>query len=168
MFYQDFLFEDEGGHYRFSPSHSAENGWADNSTQDIAVAKELLTNVAAACDELRVEPQGMRKWKAMLAKMPPYLINQEGALQEWASPEKGESYDHHHNYPADCLGRHHHHYFRFHEVAGRQAQLLRRAGEPVVAHLRGIASGGDGLVEALPAQPGLEGAHENERMVLVG
>jgi hypothetical protein len=37
-FYEDFLFTDEPGKYRFSPSYSAENGCGDNSTMDIAVA----------------------------------------------------------------------------------------------------------------------------------
>jgi hypothetical protein len=95
-FYEDFLFTDESGKYRFSPSYSAENGCGDNSTMDIAVAKEVLTNLIAASRELGIEQQNIPKWQAMLAKMPPYLVNQEGALQEWARPGAREHYDHRH------------------------------------------------------------------------
>ena len=97
LFYEDFLFIDDSGRYRFSPSFSAENGMChDNATQDIAVAKEVLTNLIAACEELGIEAESIPKWKAMLAKMPPYLINAEGCLQEWATPGAKERHNHRH------------------------------------------------------------------------
>lgn len=98
LFWEDFLrdTEDAAGHYRFCPSFSAENGWADNATQDIAITHELLTNLAAACETLGIEPEGVARWKAMLAKLPPYLINEQGQLKEWAVPEKGENNNHRH------------------------------------------------------------------------
>ncbi len=93
LFYEDFLVE-EGGHgaagpagkYRFSPSYSPEDAAGDNSTQDIMVARELLSNLAAACRELGVEKEGVVRWQAMLEKMPAYLIASNGELQEWALP----------------------------------------------------------------------------------
>jgi len=36
------------------------------------------------------------KWKAMLAKMPPYLVDTDGALKEWAWPTLEENQDHRH------------------------------------------------------------------------
>jgi hypothetical protein len=47
LFWGDFLrgTEDAGGHYRFCPSYSAENGWADNATQDIARGLILVNRV---------------------------------------------------------------------------------------------------------------------------
>ena len=61
----------------FSPSYSPENNPSNNpsqacvnATMDIAIVKELLTNLIAACEELGVEPDGVARWKAMLAKMP--------------------------------------------------------------------------------------------------
>ena len=96
LFYEDFLFEDASGKYRFSPSFSAENGMGDNPTQDIAVAKEVLTNLIAACEELGIEADGVVRWQAMLAKLPPYLINAEGCLQEWATPGAKERHNHRH------------------------------------------------------------------------
>ena len=37
------------------------------------------------------------KWKVMLAKMPPYLINEEGGLQEWSWPGVWEKFNHRHH-----------------------------------------------------------------------
>ena len=97
LFYEDFLIlDDDTGYYRFTPSYSAENGCGDNATQDIAVAKEVLTNLIQAHKELGINPPEIQKWEAMLKKLPPYLINAEGALKEWAIPEKGENYNHRH------------------------------------------------------------------------
>jgi alpha-L-fucosidase 2 len=97
LFYEDFLFIDESGKYRFSPSESAEQkNTVDNSTQDIAVAREVLTNLIAACTELGIERENIPKWKAMLDKMPPYLVDAEGALQEWAVPGVPNKDNHRH------------------------------------------------------------------------
>jgi hypothetical protein len=98
LFYEDFLkgTEDPSGKYRFTPSYSAENGAADNATQDISIARELLTNLIAACETLGIEPDGVQRWKAMLGKLPPYLINDQGQLKEWAIPGKGENNNHRH------------------------------------------------------------------------
>ena len=95
-FYEDFLIEDEDGTYRFTPSYSAENGCADNATQDIAVAKEVLTNLITSYKELGLDSVEVEKWKTMLSKLPPYLINEEGALQEWAVEGMEENYNHRH------------------------------------------------------------------------
>lgn len=98
LFYEDFLkgTEDATGHYTFRPSFSAENGWADNATQDISICRELLNNLIAACETLGVERDGVTRWKAMLAKLPPYLINDEGQLKEWSTPNQGENNNHRH------------------------------------------------------------------------
>ena len=98
LFYEDFLkgTEDAAGHYTFRPSFSAENGWADNATQDISICRELLRNLIAACETLGTDRDGVARWKAMLAKLPPYLINDEGQLKEWATPGKPENNNHRH------------------------------------------------------------------------
>lgn len=96
LFYEDFLIEDEDGHYRFTPSYSAENGCGDNATQDIAVAKEVLTNLIASYEELNIFSDELAKWKTMLKKLPPYKINEDGVLQEWAIEGKEENYNHRH------------------------------------------------------------------------
>ncbi|WP_186578225.1 glycosyl hydrolase family 95 catalytic domain-containing protein [Aquibacillus kalidii] len=96
QFYEDFLIEDPDGKYRFTPSYSAENGCGDNATQDIAVAREVLQNLISSCRELKVHHSEIKKWEDMLVKLPDYMINQEGAIQEWAINGKEENYNHRH------------------------------------------------------------------------
>jgi len=103
LFYEDFLIEkDASGRYIFRPSLSPEVGSlliSDNSTLDIAVAKELLTNLIAACEELRIERENVGRWRAMLEKMPPYQIGPDGDLAEWADGSFRHLYNHRHHSP---------------------------------------------------------------------
>ena len=98
LFWEDFLrgTEDTSGHYTFRPSYSAENGWGDNASQDIEITHELLTNLVVGCETLGIEQPGVLRWKAMLAKLPPLLIDGEGQLKEWSNPTQGEKNDHRH------------------------------------------------------------------------
>jgi len=103
VFYEDFLIEDKNGKYLFSPSYSPENHALNtgsqaciNATMDIAVARELLGNLVKACSTLGIEAENVAKWRAMLAKMPDYMINEDGALKEWACEELLDRYDHRH------------------------------------------------------------------------
>jgi len=106
QFYEDFLtVTDKNGNYIFAPSFSPENtpGSTDssspvfvNSTMDIAVCREVLTNLIQACEILDTDADGVSKWKAMLDKMPPYLLEQDGTLKEWAWPTLQEHYSHRH------------------------------------------------------------------------
>jgi len=57
---------------------------------DIAVARELFTNLIA------VDPAGAARWKRMLAKMPDYQVNADGALKEWTWPSLDDNYPHRH------------------------------------------------------------------------
>ena len=63
---------------------------------DIAVCREVLTNLIQACEILGIEADSVAKWKAMLAKMPPYLLEPDGTLKEWAWPTLQEHYSHRH------------------------------------------------------------------------
>ena len=45
---------------------------------------------------LGTDAESVPKWKAMLAKMPPYLIEPDGTLKEWAWPTLQEHYNHRH------------------------------------------------------------------------
>jgi alpha-L-fucosidase 2 len=85
-FYEDFLTLETNGKYRFSPSFSTDNAAGDNSTVDIMVASELLTNLIAACRELKIEPQSVARWQKMLDQLPEYLVAPNGELQEWSLP----------------------------------------------------------------------------------
>jgi hypothetical protein len=63
---------------------------------DIAGCREVLGNLVEACELLGMEADSVPKWKAMLAKLPPYLLEPDGALKEWAWPTLAERYVHRH------------------------------------------------------------------------
>jgi hypothetical protein len=105
LFYEDFLTEkDQNGNYIFVPSYSPENTPRNadntptviNSVMDISVCKEALTHLIQAAETLGTDADNIPKWQAMLAKMPPYLLDRDGALKEWAWPSLQENLDHRH------------------------------------------------------------------------
>jgi hypothetical protein len=104
LFFEDYLYEGPDGKYVFSPTQSPENAPLNtgsqttfNATMDVAAAKELLGNTIAACRELNVHKDRIPVWERMLAKMPEYLINEDGAVKEWLTPKLTDDYDHRHN-----------------------------------------------------------------------
>ena len=106
LFYEDFLtVTDKNGNYIFAPSFSPENNplntgpgamMAINASMDIAVCREVLTNLIEACEMLDTNSEDVQKWKAILAKLPPYLLEPDGTLKEWAWPTLEERYSHRH------------------------------------------------------------------------
>ena len=103
LFYEDFLYEGADGKIVFNPSYSPENEPSNsdsqiciNATMDIGFAKELFTNLIAACEELGIEEDGVRRWKKMLTKMPEYMINDDGAVKEWTTDKLEDNYRHRH------------------------------------------------------------------------
>ncbi len=105
-FYEDFLtLADKNGNYIFVPSISPENTPARtnlteplmiNAAMDIAVCREVLTNLITSCETLNIENENVTKWKAMLSKMPPYQMEADGTLKEWGGPALQEHYGHRH------------------------------------------------------------------------
>jgi alpha-L-fucosidase 2 len=67
-----------------------------NATIDIATTRELLSNLIYSAEILGVDQNEIPKWKDMIEKLPPYLVNDDGALKEWAHPELEDNYDHRH------------------------------------------------------------------------
>jgi hypothetical protein len=63
---------------------------------DVMVAREALTGLVEACETLGVEQANVPRWKGMLAKLPPYRINKDGALAEFVPDGYGEWYRHRH------------------------------------------------------------------------
>ena len=98
LFFEDFLkpTEDASGHYVFRPSYSPENGSGDNSAEDIEMTHELLTNLIAGCETLHIEADGVARWKEMLTKMHPLMINAQGQLKEWSDPDHPDHNAHRH------------------------------------------------------------------------
>ena len=85
FFYEDWLFLDESGHYRFSPACSPEIGFADNPTFEIAVARDVFSMLMNCTkeltqdnlEELEITGEMLSKWKGIFEKLPPYMINDE-------------------------------------------------------------------------------------------
>jgi alpha-L-fucosidase 2 len=67
-----------------------------NATMDISVCSEVLTNLIYASETLDIEKDSVPKWKAMLEKMPPYLLEPDGTLKEWIWSTLQENYNHRH------------------------------------------------------------------------
>ncbi len=104
LFYEDFLTEDDHGKLVFSPSLSPENipdrpgasFVTINATMDVAIAREVLTNLCDACETLQIEPESCRRWRDMLERLPEYETNDDGALREWLHPDLPDNYQHRH------------------------------------------------------------------------
>lgn len=99
LFYEDFLTrEDPDGTLVIVPSYSPENrpanaSWGTvNATMDIAAARHALTTAADVAGD---HPSAGR-WRDLAARLPGYLVNEDGALAEWAWPGLRETYDHRH------------------------------------------------------------------------
>lgn len=124
LFYEDFLtVTDERGNYVFVPSFSPENAplnseplppawWPGlsmrdspvrppttmvlNANMDIMVCREVLTHLIEASEILGTDQDSIPKWKAMIDKLPPYLLDPDGMLKEWAWPTLQDNCDHRH------------------------------------------------------------------------
>jgi alpha-L-fucosidase 2 len=106
LFYEDFLtVTDKDGKYIFVPSFSPENNPGNldpsrmlviNASMDIAVCREVLGNLIQASELLGIDADDVAKWKSMLEKLPPYLLEPDGTLKEWAWPTLQERYSHRH------------------------------------------------------------------------
>jgi hypothetical protein len=104
VFFEDYLYEGRDGRFVFSPTQSPENtpGNANsqasyNATMDVAVAKELLRNTIAASRELGRNADRTPVWEAMLARMPEYMINEDGIIKEWLTPRLDNRDSHRHS-----------------------------------------------------------------------
>ncbi len=103
-FFEDYLYEGPDGKYLFSPTQSPENtpGNTDsqgtfNATMDVAAAKQLLGNLITVSGELGVNVEKIPVWGEMLAKMPEYMISDEGVLREWLTDKLDDNLGHRHS-----------------------------------------------------------------------
>lgn len=114
LFYEDYLrLKDSNGNFIFVPSYSPEN-WPGNANEnnspggrknppavinaamDIMVCREVLTHLIEGAEILGTDAEKIPVWKALLDKMPPYLVDNDGALKEWSWPTIKEFQDHRH------------------------------------------------------------------------
>ena len=108
LFYEDFLVLDENGFLKSYPADSPENrpngnfegagriSVCINPTMDFALLKELLTNLVASANALGVDFDKVEKWSTMLSQIPPYEINEDGAIKEWMHKDFLDNYHHRH------------------------------------------------------------------------
>lgn len=106
-FYEDFLIEGPDGYWVSTPSTSPENQpnpgasagqgkhISINATMDIAVARELCTNLKSASDLLG-DAETATRCDAILQQLPPYQLNEDGAVREWMHPAFLDNYNHRH------------------------------------------------------------------------
>lgn len=120
-FYEDFV-DFSGEKAIFVPSMSPENVPTDgqrsmmavNATMDIALARELFTNLITGCEHLGICPEDVARWKEYLAKLPEYEADPEsGALREWLYDGLTENPNHRHEshlygvFPGEEIGPDH-------------------------------------------------------------
>lgn len=100
-FYLDFV-QLRGGRATFSPSYSPENAPAGtgsqacvDATMDVAVVRDLLTNLLRAAAELNLADPDAPRWRELLGALPGYRIA-DGLLAEWCHPDLADQPAHRH------------------------------------------------------------------------
>ena len=105
-FYEDFLVrKDANGKYIFAGSISPENRppggmpLAVNSVYDISGARFALSTLIQTSRALGRDADKIPVWQEKLDNLPPYLVNNDGALAEWAWPglANQNQYQHRHS-----------------------------------------------------------------------
>lgn len=116
LFYEDYLMIGEDGYYTVSPSVSPENTPGNyakesllydleaedvmettiNATMDFAIAKEVLSNLIRLAPIVGYKLEEVEKWRSMLSKIPPYQVNEQGAIREWMHPDFTDNDQHRH------------------------------------------------------------------------
>jgi hypothetical protein len=135
-FYEDFLTETgKDGRLEFIPSYNPETGCGLSATMDIAVAREVLSNLMDACRELGVEQAKIPLWEAIISKLPAYPVSDLSKLTEW--PGGGVSPSHrHHSQRYPCFQS-------FDPLFEKDINLRRAAQMTVRAKVEGSDSGGE-------------------------
>lgn len=96
LFYEDFLTEtDDEGRVVFIPTYNPETSCGINATMDIAVAREMLTKLIAACRDLGIERDNLPRWEALLAALPDYPVDAQGQLPEFPGGKVNPKHRHH-------------------------------------------------------------------------
>jgi alpha-L-fucosidase 2 len=100
-FYLDFV-QLRDGTALFSPSYSPENAPAStgsqacvNATMDVAVVRDLLTNLLRGTAELGLDEPAAPRWRALLEALPAYRVA-DGRLAEWCHPGLDDQPAHRH------------------------------------------------------------------------
>ena len=112
LFYEDFAVEAEDGYYRLYPSVSPENVPGNirevtpsdrfveisaDAALETALLKELLGNLLKGSEMTGMYEEKRETWMAMLKKIRPYRVNEDGAFGEWLDPFYQDNYRHRHH-----------------------------------------------------------------------
>ncbi len=106
LFFEDFLYEGPDGKLMFNPSVSPENWPANgqegvqpamNATMEVAAVRELLRNLISASRRLGCNSDRIPTWEAMLARLPDYMLTDQGMVKEWLHPELDDNLNHRHS-----------------------------------------------------------------------
>ncbi|MBE6652958.1 MAG: glycoside hydrolase family 95 protein [Ruminococcaceae bacterium] len=102
LFYQDYAVAD-GDFIRLYPSVSPENTptgrpdvVAQNATMDFAIMKELLTHLLEGIRITGLYADEAEGFRTLLARIPAYQLNEDGAVKEWMHPDIKDNYHHRH------------------------------------------------------------------------
>jgi len=114
LFYQDYITYDENGRMQIYPSVSPENTPGNlmpqffsedmghvapavkNATMDFAIMKEFFQNFLTGIEITGLYQKEADTFRTLLENIPPYMINEDGAVKEWMSPELTDHYYHRH------------------------------------------------------------------------
>ncbi|MFY1636426.1 glycosyl hydrolase family 95 catalytic domain-containing protein [Solwaraspora sp. WMMB335] len=98
-FFEDFLTRvDDDGRLVVVPSFSGETGPLDERGDPTYLSVNATMDIAAARHAMRTAAQvtGSRRWDKLIEQLPDYLIDERGALAEWAWPGYRADDDHRH------------------------------------------------------------------------
>lgn len=110
LFYEDFLIVKPDGKLEFTPGTSPENVPSStmekfgikaqvtkNPSMDIAVVRELLTNLLEGSEITGLYTDKRPVWTDMLTRLPDYRYNADGSLKEWADDFYTDNNRHRHH-----------------------------------------------------------------------
>lgn len=105
-FYEQFVIVRDAKAFIY-PGNSPENhplgpwkkGEVDlciNATMDVALVRELFTNLKMIDSRLGTDSPGHHRREAILEALPQYEVDDDGAFREWLHPDFGENHEHRH------------------------------------------------------------------------
>ena len=102
LFYEDYLSVEQDGRLVLVPSYSPENdpanghGLQPNATMTIAAIRQFARTLLSMAEKLEIDASRRATWTRILAMLPDYQIEPDGALSEWAWPGVRNQENHRH------------------------------------------------------------------------
>ena len=112
-FYEDFIVYDDNGRIKMYPSISPENTplnfipegsgnlahpmpTAINATMDLAIIKEVFSNMIRLSEQYDLYSEKLDDWKRIVKAVPEYKANGDGVVKEWQDEHFEDRYYHRH------------------------------------------------------------------------